>query len=100
MNIDTLEDLAKELKSPDNENVLKLFKKFAKANKIDEDELEQILSKKYDCFKCESCGNFYRYDEYSFFDEKCIYCCDAEDEEENEDEEYKDEEEYTDDEEE
>ena len=31
-------------------------------------------------YKCESCDKFYCYDEYSFFDEKCIYCCDTEDE--------------------
>ena len=51
---------------------------------MDEEELEQILSKKHDCFKCESCESFYCYDEYSFFDEECIYCCDTEAEDEEE----------------
>ena len=62
-------------------NVIMIFEEYAKTNNIKEEELEQILSKKYDCFKCESCHKFYCYDEYSFFDEKCIYCCDTEDEE-------------------
>lgn len=92
MNIDTLEDLAKELKSTENKNVLKLFKDYAKANKITQDKLEQTLSKNYDCFKCESCGSFYCYDEFSFFDEKCIFCCDTEDEEDGEYEKDEDEE--------
>jgi energy-converting hydrogenase A subunit M len=84
MNLDTeeLQDLAKELKNDENENVIRIFEEFAKDNNISEEELEQILSKKYDCFKCESCNKFYCYDEYSYFDEKCIYCCDVEDEEE------------------
>lgn len=83
MEIDTLEDLAKELKSDETENPIGLFEEYAKANNIDEEELEEILSKKHDCFKCESCEKFYCYDEFSYFDEKCIYCCDtdAEDEE-------------------
>lgn len=83
MDIDTLEDLAKELKSDETENPIGLFEEYAKANNINEEELEEILSKKHDCFKCESCEKFYCYDEYSYFDEKCIYCCDtdAEDEE-------------------
>lgn len=84
MDIDTLEDLAKELKSDENENVIELFEEYARINKIDEEELEQILSKKYDCFKCESCNKFYCYDEYSFFDEKCIYCCDTDSDAEDE----------------
>ena len=82
MEIDTLEDLAKELKNDENDNVLELFKKYAKENSINEEELEQILSKKHDCFLCESCERFFCYDEYSIFDEQCIYCCDAEEEEE------------------
>lgn len=82
MDIDTLEDLAKELKSDENENPIGLFEEYAKANNIDEEELEEILSKKHDCFKCESCEKFYCYDEYSYFDEKCIYCCDTDAEEE------------------
>lgn len=82
MDIDTLEDLAKELKSDETENPIGLFEEYAKANNIDEEELEEILSKKHDCFKCESCEKFYCYDEYSYFDEKCIYCCDTDAEEE------------------
>ena len=82
MEIDTLEDLAKELKSDETENPIGLFEEYAKANNIDEEELEEILSKKHDCFKCESCEKFYCYDEYSYFDEKCIYCCDTDAEEE------------------
>ena len=84
MDIDTLEDLAKELKSDETENPIGLFEEYAKANNINEEELEEILSKEHDCFKCESCDKFYCYDEYSFFDEKCIYCCDTEDEDEEE----------------
>ena len=76
-------DLAKELKNDENENVMKIFEEYAKNNNIDEEELEELLSKKYDCFKCESCNKFYCYDEYSYFDESCIYCNDAEDEDEN-----------------
>jgi menaquinone-dependent protoporphyrinogen IX oxidase len=95
MKIDNLEDLAKELKSTENKNVLKLFEDYAKANKTTKEELEQTLSKEYDCFKCESCGKFYRYDEYSFFDEQCIFCSDTENEEdEYEDEEYEEDDEY------
>ena len=82
MDIDTLEDLAKELKSDETENPIGLFEEYAKANNIDEEELEEILSKKHDCFKCESCEKFYCYDEYSYFDEKCIYCCDTDPEDE------------------
>lgn len=82
MDIDTLEDLAKELKSEETENPIGLFEEYAKANNINEEELEEILSKKHDCFKCESCEKFYCYDEYSYFDEKCIYCCDTDAEEE------------------
>ncbi len=82
MDIDTLEDLAKELKSDETENPIGLFEEYAKANNINEEELEEILSKKHDCFKCESCEKFYCYDEYSYFDEKCIYCCDTDAEEE------------------
>ena len=37
-----------------------------KENNINEDKLEQILSKEHDYFKCESCDKFYCYDEYSF----------------------------------
>jgi energy-converting hydrogenase A subunit M len=76
-------DLAKELKNDENENVMKIFEEYAKNNNIDEEELEELLSKKYDCFKCESCNKFYCYDEYSYFDESCIYCNDAEDEDED-----------------
>lgn len=76
-------DLAKELKNDENENVMKFFEEYAKNNNIDEEELEELLSKKYDCFKCESCNKFYCYDEYSYFDESCIYCNDAEDEDED-----------------
>lgn len=82
MEIDTLEDLAKELKSEETENPIGLFEEYAKVNNINEEELEEILSKKHDCFKCESCEKFYCYDEYSYFDEKCIYCCDTDAEEE------------------
>ncbi len=48
------------------------------------EELEQKLAKEYDCFKCDSCEKFYCYDEYSFFDEECIYCFDSESDEEDE----------------
>ena len=82
MDIDTLEDLAKELKNDENENVIELFEEYAKVHKISEDKLEQILSKEHDCFKCESCNKFYSYEEYSYFDEECIYCCDTQEEEE------------------
>ena len=51
---------------------------------MDEEEIEQILTKKHDWVKCESCESFYCYDEYSFFDEECIYCCDTEAEDEEE----------------
>lgn len=77
MNTEELQDLAKELKNDENENVISIFEEFAKNNNIDEEELEELLSKKYDCFKCESCNKFYCYDEYSYFDEVCIYCNDA-----------------------
>ena len=82
MDIEELQDLAKELKNDENEGVIALFEEFAKENNINEEELEKILCKNHDCFKCESCHKFYCYDEYSFFDEKCIYCCDTDDEEE------------------
>lgn len=80
MDIDNLEDLSKELKNDENAHVIALFEEYAKTHNIDEEKLEQILSKEHDCFKCESCHKFYCYDEYSFFDEKCIYCCDTDDE--------------------
>ena len=80
MDIETLEDLAKELKNDENEAVITLFEEYAKTHNIDEEKLEQVLSKEHDCFKCESCNKFYCYDEYSYFDEKCIYCCDVDDE--------------------
>ena len=84
MNIDTLEDLAKELKNDKNKNVYKIFEDYAKKNNLSEEELEQKLSKEYDCFKCDSCEKFYCYDEYSFFDEECIYCFDSEADDEEE----------------
>lgn len=82
MDIDTLEDLAKELKSDKNKNVYKIFDDYAEKFSINKDELEQKLAKEYDCFRCDSCERFYCYDEYSFFDEECIYCFDSEAEEE------------------
>lgn len=84
MNIDTLEDLAKELKNDKNKNVYKIFEDYAKKNNLSEEELEQKLSKEHDCFKCDSCEKFYCYDEYSFFDEECIYCFDSEADDEEE----------------
>ena len=84
MDIDTLEDLAKELKNDKNKNVYKIFEDYAKKNNLSEEELEQKLSKEYDCFKCDSCEKFYCYDEYSFFDEECIYCFDSEADDEEE----------------
>lgn len=84
MNIETLEDLAKELKNDKNKNVYKIFEDYAKKNNLSEEELEQKLSKEHDCFKCDSCEKFYCYDEYSFFDEECIYCFDSESDEEDE----------------
>ncbi|WP_198306266.1 hypothetical protein [Arcobacter vandammei] len=84
MNIDTLEDLAKELKNDKNKNVYKIFDDYAKKNNISDEELEQKLSKEHDCFKCDSCEKFYCYDEYSFFDEECIYCFDSEADDEEE----------------
>ena len=84
MNIETLEDLAKELKNDKNKNVYKIFEDYAKKNNLSEEELEQKLSKEYDCFKCDSCEKFYCYDEYSFFDEECIYCFDSETDDEEE----------------
>lgn len=84
MNIETLEDLAKELKNDKNKNVYKIFDDYAKKNNLSEEELEQKLSKEHDCFKCDSCEKFYCYDEYSFFDEECIYCFDSETDDEEE----------------
>ena len=84
MNIGTLEDLARELKNDKNKNVYKIFEDYAKKNNLSEEELEQKLSKEYDCFKCDSCEKFYCYDEYSFFDEECIYCFDSEADDEEE----------------
>lgn len=82
MDIDTLEDLAKELKSDKNKNVYEIFDEYAAKFNIPSEELEQKLAKEYDCFRCDSCERFYCYDEYSFFDEECIYCFDSEAEEE------------------
>ena len=45
MDIDTLEDLAKELKNDENNGVIALFEEYAKTHNIDEEKLEQILSK-------------------------------------------------------
>ncbi len=84
MNIDTLEDLAKELKNDKNKNVYKIFDDYAKKYNLDEEELEQKLSKEHDCFRCDSCEKFYCYDEYSFFDEECIYCFDSQADDEDE----------------
>ena len=84
MALETLEDLAKELKNDKNKNVYKIFDDYAKKNNLSEEELEQKLSKEHDCFKCDSCEKFYCYDEYSFFDEECIYCFDSEADDEEE----------------
>ena len=84
MQIDSLEDLAKELKNDKNKNVYKIFDDYATKSSLSHEELEQQLSKKHDCFKCDSCEKFYCYDEYSFFDEECIYCFDSESDEEDE----------------
>ena len=48
MDIDTLEDLAKELKNDENEAVIALFEEYAKTHNIDEEKLEQVLSKEHD----------------------------------------------------
>ncbi len=84
MALETLEDLAKELKNEDNKNVYKIFDDFVAKSNFNAEELEQKLAKEYDCFKCDSCEKFYCYDEYSFFDEECIYCFDSESDEEDE----------------
>ncbi len=84
MSIDTLEDLAKELKNDDNKNVYKIFDDFVENSDFNADELEQKLAKEYDCFKCDSCEKFYCYDEYSFFDEECIHCFDSQSDDEDE----------------
>ncbi|MBL3519005.1 hypothetical protein ACN2EN_07755 [Aliarcobacter lanthieri] len=84
MDIDNLEDLAKELKSDKNKNVYQIFEDYAIKHNLTSEELEQKLAKEHDCFKCDSCERFYCYDEYSFFDEECVYCFDSEAEDEEE----------------
>jgi len=81
MDIDNLEDLVKELKSDKNENVYKIFDDYATKHNLTTEELEQKLAKEFDCFRCDSCERFYSYEEYSFFDEECIYCFDNQAEE-------------------
>jgi len=81
MDIDNLEDLVKELKSDKNENVYKIFDDYATKHNLMTEELEQKLAKEFDCFRCDSCERFYSYEEYSFFDEECIYCFDNQTEE-------------------
>jgi len=81
MDIDNLEDLVKELKSDKNENVYKIFDDYATKHNLITEELEQKLAKEFDCFRCDSCERFYSYEEYSFFDEECIYCFDNQTEE-------------------
>lgn len=82
MQMEELQDFARVLKNDETQNVITLFEEFAKENNINEEELEKVLSKNHDCFKCESCNKFYSYEEYSYFDEECIYCCDPEEEDE------------------
>ena len=55
MDIDTLEDLAKELKMMKMKMYLHFFEEYARLIILVE-KLKQILSKEHDCFKCESCG--------------------------------------------
>ena len=55
MALETLEDLAKELKNEDNKNVYKIFDDFVENSNFSAEELEQKLAKEYDCFKCDSC---------------------------------------------
>jgi len=81
MDIDNLEDLVKELKSDKNENVYKIFDDYATKHNLIAEDLEQKLAKEFDCFRCDSCERFYSYEEYSFFDEECIYCFDNQTEE-------------------
>jgi len=81
MDIDNLEDLVKELKSDKNENVYKIFDDYIIKYNLTSEELEQKLAKEFDCFRCDSCERFYSYEEYSFFDEECIYCFDNQTEE-------------------
>jgi len=81
MDIDNLEDLVKELKSDKNENVYKIFDDYATKHNLTTEELEQKLAKEFDCFRCDSCERFYSYEEYSFFNEECIYCFDNQTEE-------------------
>lgn len=88
MDIENLANLAIELKSDKHKNVFKIFENYAKDNSLQEDELEEKLSKDHDCFKCDSCEKFYSYEEYSFFDEECTYCFDSES---DDDEEYEEE---------
>ena len=56
MNIETLEDLAKELKTIKTKMFIKFLRIMLK-NNLSEEELEQKLSKEHDCFKCDSCEN-------------------------------------------
>jgi len=81
MDMDNLEDLVKELKSDKNENVYKIFDDYATKHNLVSEDLEQKLAKEFDCFRCDSCERFYPYEEYSFFDEECIYCFDSQIEE-------------------
>ncbi|OCL81788.1 MULTISPECIES: hypothetical protein [Arcobacteraceae] len=80
--IDSLQELAKELKDEKNKNVYQIFDDYALKHKLDSEVLEQKLSKEHDCFRCDSCERFFTYEEYSFFDEECIYCFDSDDEDE------------------
>lgn len=84
MDIETLEDLAKELKNDKNKNVYQIFDEYVAKFSLNSEELEQKLSKENNCFRCDSCERFYPYEEYNFFAEECIYCFDNE----SEDEEY------------
>mgnify|MGYP003584421069 CR=1 FL=1 len=48
MALETLEDLAKELKNEDNKNVYKIFDDFVAKSNFSAEELEQKLAKEYD----------------------------------------------------
>ena len=63
---------------------IKSFWRLCTKINLDAEELEQVLAKEYDCFKCDGCERFYTYDEYSFLMKRCIYCFDSQADDEDE----------------
>ncbi|MDX9814061.1 MAG: hypothetical protein WC144_01370 [Sulfurimonas sp.] len=77
MNIATVLDLSKELKSRKNQNVYRVFDEYCSNHNISSDELEKELISSHNTFRCDSCERFYDIKEYFIDEAECVFCVDT-----------------------